>query len=859
MPRFAVRVYLHDGKSFVNARRIAAFCDQARQWGRRRAPRDARLEFVRRRIPLRRPAWPLLKKNTCIADSLLQKPSHMDGWHVLTAPLGEVYGEDPSVEGTPYVRHIPLSGGGLCAQAVCFLATTLLHEQAQGVYGVAEVTALAVGDEKQELLLRGLNEGQMIRYFRRVGLCATYQVAGRNLRSFDQRAEAFRAALEAYLYSDMPVILPLDALRMEGYGMGGHDLKCRSIFARNGLSPGQHKCVRPRRHAVLLVGCNGNGAFAFNDPRVLPFMHAATRQFIDAACYASDGSRLVPRVFLPVTPERVRLPLERWQSLKGEPDAEKGGTRRWGRCLLDIADRLQSGLHPGLPEVPVGNQPGQLRLVTTEGMTKADGLPEVRAFVLRQIQRELRDRGWPKEHCFWLQAFPSGIWVWDAEMEPPPRPGFTRQRAESYLACVHLQQPTGWELVYSHGPANDDEQDGQDGPDEPDDEEPEWLDPSRGADITPSLISSFSVLGLRHSLDSWTGPPHCELYAFMQADTQDLLPTTRRVRLSAWHQNLRYTRWARRDPSRPVCAPIVTVVERMAALRRAPSCREVADAIAAFLDEAGLKLSSVATFLPGISARGLPARRAWRALSFLVRLAARLKETHPVSTIEIVAGSLIDGVWPATDRKVQDRRQRKVYVANRLPPEAALERLLEALRPIAEDAGEAGLQFALEFEPGPLFVLGKWCSLKRLCRMLTTRENRDLSPVLGVNLDVAHFTLGDITPEEVLAERAVYDRIAHCHVSDHGKGHFGDLPLGTVHSKDHFSKWVQFVRLVAAESKQRGAHLPKFSGFISTELEACKDSGMVRTSRKRLAEILVELQQLPDASPSDSDPAGPSA
>jgi hypothetical protein len=214
LPRFAIRVFLsEDQGSFVNARRTAEFADQARTWGKRRGddvtdatrlkgvtPLGRRQMLPDSRLRLARtcPGW-ILHSNSCIGDSILATPTRFSlKYKVLERNLGRLYGEKDAegkpLRGTPYIRHIPLSGGGLCAQAVCFMATLLQYEHATGVFGIAEITKLAFDPKLREIPITGLGVPAIKSYFANVGLATASQLAG--------SGDDFKRALQAYLNSE---------------------------------------------------------------------------------------------------------------------------------------------------------------------------------------------------------------------------------------------------------------------------------------------------------------------------------------------------------------------------------------------------------------------------------------------------------------------------------------------------------------------------------------------------------------------------------------------------------------------------------------------------------------------------------
>jgi hypothetical protein len=240
----------------------------------------------------------------------------------------------------------------------------------------------------------------------------------------------------------------------------------------------------------------------------------------------------------------------------------------------------------------------------------------------------------------------------------------------------------------------------------------------------------------------------------------------------------------------------------------------------------------LATFIPEIGSGGPEAEKAESALRALIALARDLRARgHRLSTIEIVAGSAIRGLWPAMEHG------RQLYVANRPKTLARLfGSLLYVLDRVALEAQDAGVCFSIEMEPGPLYLLRDETTILDLCEALD--DSARLSPVVGLNLDIAHWSLADIPPSFLDLHPKVANRIVHVHVSSHCAGHFGDLCLGEARRSDLLLEWLGAAQRIALGARDRGKRLPKFSGRASVEIEACKCSYMARFSLLRLNHLL---------------------
>jgi len=883
-PRFAARVYLdapdlyppEDANAyFINARRMLTFCANVPGWGQRQAyAKHCQIKHLHPQ-PCR-PAW-YLRESSCIADCVLPPTAAPTGYHVLTAPLGRVYGEIDTgpveapiredVRGVPFLKHMRL-GGGMCAQAVCFMATLLMHDDANGVHGVADITALAGGGMDEELPLAGLSPPEMFRYFRdeRVGLNADWQFPASMGRERDESGW-LQGALQAYIRSGMPVVFLVDCGRLAGLPNRRPALVNPAIYPWNEVG---FKLRRPERvgklhHAVLVIGCDEGDRFLLNDAATFPFLEASAGQLYEARLYRDDACTepAVP-IFLPVTPACVRMPLQEWyrDGVCANPDDRHPG-------LLQIAQLLQTGwFPPDRPlEVRVPCDPGGMKLVPLSrlGAVVPDGARPVAEAWLEALPDE-------EDLWCWVQCIEAvtatdqpitSVWLWDATRAPPdtlPR----REEATDYCLAVFANGRNGWESLWVH-PALAKARVKTSSPAAP---APPPSGTPAGDTLRPALISSFATEGgLPAALRDWPDKEvGCELYVFMRPDAERYLKKSWELR---WRELKNYCsygfmarffdllrlwpfgkasgtgkrwrglrRWRRRPSAR---WPTSTALEMMASLAGdKDALGRVAQSLADEFKSSGIRIVAIATFLPevvGTSHRTADAADA--ALRFLFNLAGRLREKHdhPVSVVEIVAGSVIHGVWPGrTQRQSEaDGRESPTFVANRFAPERIFARLLASLQSMVEDIVEAGVHVAVELEPGPLYTLGSLKTLNRFCSVV--KDYPKLSPYLSINVDVAHWALaGDIWSRIGGLDPSVWRRVIHAHVSDHGRGHLGDLRLGVVHPLGYFRDCLQFVKQAsAADLAELATGREK---HVAVELEACAEMTFVTKSVTDLQSIL---------------------
>ena len=251
----------------------------------------------------------------------------------------------------------------------------------------------------------------------------------------------------------------------------------------------------------------------------------------------------------------------------------------------------------------------------------------------------------------------------------------------------------------------------------------------------------------------------------------------------------------------------------------------VAEEISSVFNAANLRIHAFATFIPELLDKEIHRRRnARRALLFLSKLAKILRgQNHPVGTIEIVGGSIIEGVLP-----VKYKGQRCI-LANRKTTGAPEGSLLEELRDVARSLDADGTRLAIEIEPGPLFAFSTEAGVDGLVAQIEKLEAGGELPqsLVGLNLDVGHWMLCHISPLK-LRETRIKGKIFSSHISDHSKCHTGDSIISSITKSEVFEEWISEIN-----------NLPKtsFSGLLSVEFECAKNS----TSLSSAVDALLNL------------------
>lgn len=329
-----------------------------------------------------------------------------------------------------------------------------------------------------------------------------------------------------------------------------------------------------------------------------------------------------------------------------------------------------------------------------------------------------------------------------------------------------------------------------------------------------SLLNSVSAAGLVDTAQIVRAfqIEYVDVYAFMQKDLELLWPESQVQR----------------------GMPRNAVYEMAAAPKDTVELNRIATLIENSVAPA--KVAAFATYIPEITSpktNQVASESASSALEFLVDLSAVLHEKgHPVSTIEIVGGSTVDGLW-----RGRAKNGAETYIVNRKNNDS-LTRLATALVPLAKRAVQLStpVRFALELEPGPLFNVFNKESLLQMCHLI--ESSPELSKSVGFNLDIPHWCfLANIDLTWVANHPAILKRIAHAHVSDHSSGHFCDAEPLLFHGASEFVPWIRLLSGLETANRHGAEDLP-YSGFLTCELECCLEEENIGRSVHALKDLV---------------------
>lgn len=326
-PRFAIRVHLQQG-SFANIRRRRVTSRQIRMTydevladnlqelteTKRFTNNHKGLTEREKQVLCRELESSAYKKVNWVADCLLVPPQRLvdEHYRFLTCSLGADYGEDEMKPATPFVTHISI-GGGLCAQAACFMALCLLEHS--DIFGISEITLLASNAEgTDELEIHGLKPRTMVKFFEKIGLSAQLQEGAAQESMITEseiriEIERIRTALRIYVDNKIPVLPMLSASRMQGLRPLSQEPSIpkpiiassvdRCIVGSNMIPLGselnykksmisEQRDLTHDNHCVVIVGRNEDAtSFLLNDPATFPFVKCSPAQLFDARAYRS--------------------------------------------------------------------------------------------------------------------------------------------------------------------------------------------------------------------------------------------------------------------------------------------------------------------------------------------------------------------------------------------------------------------------------------------------------------------------------------------------------------------------------------------------------------------------------------------
>lgn len=895
-PRFARRIILKDeGKivGLVNLRRLLRLYDQSR---------TVCLASHLHRV-------------SSIGDSLFCAPNRFleKGWHVLGIPetILVLYGEPdlvfgPSKTAIPFMKHLHIAGGGLCAQACCWMATMYLNRWTHRILSIPEITSVARGCPVGWMELRGLNLEEVTSFFNdkeRTRLSSRIQlVPWKGIGDVPSvSTNLLRLAVKSYIRAGFPIIAPVDSERMGARKPLCSTTKPENAYQHAGvierIPASQHKIPKNLRHLILVYGCSPDAdEILFSDPGHLPIMDMKTSGLLTNACYqiprTNDGfplgAKLSTGMILPVTPGLVQMPLLDYRYDKLPDDAftqrPKASSKPGLFTISGLLDPTIFFPHWHGPVFNFINEPFYLLCRLRDLFeSHSDDCGASLKHVPNQLQHEIADhvsnlerQGWNSNCWIWLEVKVDRICVWDAQADTNAFDLSVENHALFLISigCLH-ENKIIWRSIKTAPP--------------PKPSPPISNLTSRPIPIDGSIITSFDQGGLTQAIAclsniSTSRKVFLDVYTFMVADRQHFLDGMRLSKLSIRHvlarlgSNLRkhVTHLAHTFPIRfdwnrvhahrsPVYKsnfrrerfvwPDCNVSEWLAAIADDDTCiAAVAQRLLKSVSTYGT-CSVFSTFFPNLTSLDPDLRKesiaALRCIVKIAKVYNTLKSHNDVTIIEIVGGGLI-GDHRINNRNKTDATEFESDVkrleAFILTKDAAHDSIIKALENVVAN-GVDGLRFALELEPGPLFAVADWSDLVKLNRKL--KASPILDGVVGYNCDVGHWHLAGITPklihDDINKDRdekfdSVAERIIHCHVSDFHNGHFADLVPGIFNGASFLSEWLTTVDLAYTCSRN------KFPGprYVSIELELAASQRIVQEALTVCAKTLT-TSPLPSA------------
>ena len=372
-PRFAIRAYLTEN-SFVNIRRNLVLRKMIGETIKNATVREDLIKDLEQHdfawaadslleIPKR---FVLCPEFAQVHSVLSEHPTSEGGYKFLVSNLGNEFGEKFDGPLVPFATHISV-GGGLCAQASCFMSLCLT--ECKQVLGISEITKLAWAESETAtsstvqsvhpdgvVPIHGLNSERIASFFSKeeIGLEAQLQtiVGKKGVFPF------IKLAIQTYVANQIPLNVITSISRM----LGWHDWQADPIIRLNGFEMDDNDRSRlpiglPDKrieklgekqgndhHCVVIVGASNNKV-CINDPATFPFLEVDFGQLIEARAYlpkhgeeeigaesaaemcAVDpaefaSNELAPFRMISVTPSSVKAPLLDFVMKKRGDDSE---------------------------------------------------------------------------------------------------------------------------------------------------------------------------------------------------------------------------------------------------------------------------------------------------------------------------------------------------------------------------------------------------------------------------------------------------------------------------------------------------------------------------------------------------------
>ena len=239
-----------------------------------------------------------------IADCLLTPPPRFQGdrYHVLDCLLATDYGEDDPVRSTPFVTHADV-GGGLCAQAACFMVLCLAPSTTK-IFGIAEITrsALAGDDANHSFRISGMTAYEIRKFLNQpseLGVSCQRQgleVGDESTPASTEGVARVSKALRAYLHNQIPLLQIASLARMRGDSVESAmvkfgDKRVDSTDYSNiplGYNPIDSTEDATRPHSIVIVGCS-ESTFIINDPASFPFIECTDCELVNVAPFTDPN------------------------------------------------------------------------------------------------------------------------------------------------------------------------------------------------------------------------------------------------------------------------------------------------------------------------------------------------------------------------------------------------------------------------------------------------------------------------------------------------------------------------------------------------------------------------------------------
>jgi len=344
--------------------------------------------------------------------------------------------------------------------------------------------------------------------------------------------------------------------------------------------------------------------------------------------------------------------------------------------------------------------------------------------------------------------------------------------------------------------------------------------------LRPAVLTSSSpqrLADLFRELAFLSGATEYEVFLLRDTDISELTP---RLQLPADHTQ-GATRLSAILKSRSNADTIVSEMKVLGG-KNGPDYRTLAG-------KSKIHYRAIATYLPDITS--LDKDRFEDAVLALIN-AGYIASHLEIPVVEMVAGTILDAC--KCSNCLEKDAGRGLVLETQL--DAKINLLIEGMKRVLGDRETGNTLYAIEMEPGPVYVVNGIDAMKKLAGRIVDPRNLT-NGRLGFNVDIGHMLIKGISADDLrtlgcslTASEAWKRLLFHAHISDAPQTHTCDQAIGrwTAVASCNPSPYDEYIRLLKKELSTSAT----FSKTISIELEGCDHIGRIQESLTQLRYLI---------------------